>query len=226
MDRHIISIKFAVALTAMTLILLLASSQCTYAAAPFPINAPADVDGDYGEWNIPSQPTNPSNGDFFTYMYLAHKPDFVVLGNVSIRYFNGVVYVLALANWTTPGLADAADAWVKIQSISGNVVDGADNDDGAPPDFQWISPNYDGLGHVRGYEASFNLGPGTYYIQIHLEVLYDGAGATAGSDKDWTQIIIPNGPVVPEPSIALSLVASVAAASGFMVYRRKTQKIP
>ncbi len=217
MKSKIIDTKSAVTLLVLGLTFIVVSSQFASAAAPNVVFGTASVDGSYTEWKIPA--------DFFTYLYEAHKPTKPVLGNVSVRYSSGILYVLVLANQSLPGVKSDDDAWVKITGVSGNIVDGGDAPpNGAQPEFAWIGAGYDGnLNHVRGYEASFVLAPGSYEIQIHLEVVYKGNPASTAGTPEITIVIPPEFPV-PETPFATTLVAVIAAAAVFVVFKRSRQK--
>ncbi len=96
------------------------------------------------------------------------------------------VYVLVLT-LGVPGLDGptyAPAAWAAINTASNKRYTGNSGNDGIPPDFEWVGSKYDGdPQHVQGYEASFQLSPGSYKIIVHIEVFDSGApqtSATAG----------------------------------------------
>jgi hypothetical protein len=114
------------------------------------------------------------------------------------------MYVLIKAEPGVPCLI-SGDPWVAIDRQNNKVVIGTSGDDGIPPDFQWMSPAYDGdPNHALGYEASFPLLPGTYEIIAHVNVFSAGGGqtsATLGFPGNGPQLVVHCLPVLPvEPS--------------------------
>ncbi|WP_200240875.1 SdrD B-like domain-containing protein [Thiohalocapsa halophila] len=122
------------------------------------------IDGDSGDWDL--------NADFFAKLYEAGRPDKDHLADAYVRYSDGTLYVLVLA---TPGnqvSQSAQDAWVKVYDLGSST-----QVDGSSADFAWVTIG----GEVRGYEASFDLAPGSYdEIEIHLNV---NGGDTASTGK-------------------------------------------
>ena len=215
MNKQIMNIKSTVALAVLALTLLMATLQLAYAVAPIPGYGTAVVDGSYAEWNFTT--------DFFSPMYRAwnnggSKP---ITANAYLRYDTSThtMYVLVLA--VPSAVCETTPAGEASVKIDGNIVVSD-----ASPNFAWVGLGVDGNpAHATGYEASFSIDPGTYTIRIHVNMLEGGeSGQTSGTPGKDILLIIGTHNVVPEPSIALSLVAMVAAAGGFMVYRRKSQK--
>jgi hypothetical protein len=159
------------------LLSVLSQTPPAHAAPPAPTYGTANVDGNSGEWNLVN--------DFFTLMYRAGNPSKPVESRAYLRYdcTTQTMYVLVLMEPTSVGYIDpnAQTAWVAINAQNNKVVTENSGDDGIPPDFQWIGQGYDGdPQHVRGYEASFPLAPGSYTIITHVDV-YDAGAQTSAS---------------------------------------------
>ena len=158
-------------------LLAAASALSASAAPPSPTYGTANVDGNSGEWNLVN--------DFFALMYRAGNPTKPIESRAYLRYncSAGVMYVLVLMEPTSVGYIDplAQTAWVAINAQNNKVVTENSGDDGIAPDFQWIGQGYDGdPQHVRGYEASFPIGPGSYNIIFHVDV-FDVTSQTSAS---------------------------------------------
>ncbi len=140
------------------------------ATAPNPTYGTAVVDGSTGDWNLGS--------DFFANMYRAGNPAKPLESTAYLRYdcATGTVYVLVLSAPNVPTLTWPDDAWVKING--GKAVDGTFGNDGTPPDFSWVGLSQDGQ-TAGGTEASFPLAPGTYSIDIHVQVFNDNEEQTS-----------------------------------------------
>src|SRR5262245_17868814 len=163
-------------------ILLTAASLAT-AAPPNPTYGTANVDGNSGEWNLVN--------DFFTLMYRAGDPNKPVESKAYLRYdcATHTMYALVLMEPNSVGYIDpnAQTAWIAINSQNNKVVTENSGDDGVPPDFQWVGQGYDGNPqHVRGYEASFPLAPGSYDIIFHVDVI-DASGAQTSASPGFPQ---------------------------------------
>jgi hypothetical protein len=161
----------------LTSLLLLIASTAP-AAPPNPTYGTANVDGNSGEWNLPQ--------DFYTLMYRAGDPTKPVESKAYLRYdcATHTMYVLVLIEPNSVGYIDpnAQTAWVAINAQNNKVVTENSGDDGIPPDFQWIGQAYDGdPQHVRGYEASFPIAPGSYNIIFHVDVIDSSGGQTSAS---------------------------------------------
>jgi hypothetical protein len=170
------------------------------AVPPQPSFGTAVVDGHYGEWNL--------TADFFADMYRAGGPDKIVESKLYLRYdcITNTMYVLVLVQPGVVGYIDslATTAWVAINTNSNKVVNELSGNDGIPPDFAWIDRGYDGDNwHVRGFEASFYIVPGTYNILASLHVL-DGGIQTSATDIDFPhtgpELVIPDWPSAVGPS--------------------------
>src|SRR5262245_31396721 len=163
--------------------ILLVTSSLAIAAPPNPTYGTANVDGNSGEWNLVN--------DFFTLMYRAGDPSKPVESNGYLRYdcATQTMYVLVLIEPNSVGYIDpnAQTAWVAINAQNNKVVTENSGDDGVPPDFQWIGQGYDGnQQHVRGYEASFSIAPGSYSIIFHVDVI-DASGAQTSASPGFPQ---------------------------------------
>jgi hypothetical protein len=136
----------------------LANNEPTYEAA--------DVDGDYGEWDIP--------GDFFATMGSGAECDGPSYGtNLYLRadcqcgYVILYILVLDTNSPEDPILVQGCDeAWVKIDGDK--VVCSDDGDDDDPPDFAWIGLFGDSDEYAEGYEASVILANGEYLLNVHV----------------------------------------------------------
>lgn len=203
-NKHLIS-----SLTLVILCTLLLSPLAS-AEAPYPTYGTAEVDGDIDEWDL----TN----DFFANMYRAGKEYLgpnpsPIESKLYVRYdiSTATVYVLVLNQPDVIAILSADNAWVAIDGISNKVVKGNFGNDGVPPDFEWV---YNSDEDLVGYEASFVLTPGTYNIDVHINV-QDGGSQTSGT-LSMLQLI-----VVPEAGTLFALL-SIAGASGlFVAIKRK-----
>jgi len=155
-----------------------AAAMPAMAAPPQATYATASVDGISGEWDLV--------GDFFSLMYRAGKTNKPVESRAYLRYdcTDGVMYVLVLMEPTSVGYIDplAQTAWIAINDQNNKMVTENAGDDGIAADFQWIGQGYDGNPqHVRGYEASFAIGQGSYTIIFHVDVVDVNGGQTSAS---------------------------------------------
>src|SRR5205809_2852194 len=160
------------------LALLLTFAGGALAAPPNPTYGTANVDGNSGEWNLVQ--------DFFSLMYRAGNPSKPVESRAYLRYncTTQTMYVLVLMEPNSVGYIDpnAQTAWVAINAQNNKLVTENSGDDGIPPDFEWIGQGYDGNPqHVRGYEASFPLAPGSYNIIFHVDVIDPSGAQTSAS---------------------------------------------
>jgi hypothetical protein len=152
-----------------------------------PSSGTAVVDGSTGEWNLAA--------DLFANMYRAGNPAKPLESRAYLRYdcATGTVYVLVLSEPGVPTLTWADDAWVKI--------DGGKAVDGTYPAFAWVGLSADGK-TARGYEASFPLAPGSYTIDIHVQVFDDNEEQTSRLDAPLTFVLECATPTVtPTPTI-------------------------
>src|SRR3989442_13315191 len=157
---------------------VLASALPALATPPQPTYGTANVDGNSGEWNLVN--------DFFTLMYRAGNPTKPVESRAYLRYdcTTGTLYVLVLMEPNSVGYIDPnmQTAWVAINAQNNKLVTENSGDDGIPPDFEWVGQGYDGdPQHVRGYEASFTIAPGSYNIIFHIDVLDSSGAQTSAS---------------------------------------------
>jgi hypothetical protein len=193
-------------------------------APKVPPIATANVDGIASEWNLAY--------DFFYPLYDGwdNNNKGTILANSYIRYdaSSQTVYVLVLAE--TVGLSGNDVNWISISNYpsgvgdtSNKVVTAATDDDGITPDFHYVGLSSDGV-TIQGYEASFKLAPGTYYITIHMQIQGNGGqGATAGTPIKTVPVTFE----LPEGIFAPSLAAMFAAfvAMGTLgLLKRKNRK--
>lgn len=201
---------------ALTLLLLLATSQFAFAAnPPEPTYGTATVDGDITDWDL--------DEDWFADMLRAQgqggQTD--VLSKLYVRYdlSSGTLYVLVLVEPGYAGLKQNGEAWVKIDGDK--AVDGALDSKFGNPQFAWIEAGYDGnSNHVKGYEASFLLPQGEYTLNVHLNV----QGATGGSDTSGVLKAGIDLFILPETLIGTTLIAVIGAAAVFYVVKRSKTK--
>ncbi|TMQ60761.1 MAG: hypothetical protein E6K72_00370 [Candidatus Eisenbacteria bacterium] len=157
---------------------LLFIASAALATPPQPTYGTANVDGNPGEWNLVN--------DFFSLMYRAGNPSKPVESRAYLRYdcSTQTMYVLVLMEPNSVGYIDPnmQTAWVAINAQNNKVVTENSGDDGIPPDFEWVGQGYDGdPQHVRGYEASFTIAPGSYNIIFHIDVIDSSGGQTSAS---------------------------------------------
>ena len=160
---------------------LLLIASAALATPPIPTYGTANVDGNSGEWDLVN--------DFFTLMYRAGNPSKPVESRAYLRYdcTTHTMYVLVLMEPGHIGYIDPANqtAWVAINNQNNKVVTENSGDDGIPPDFEWVGQGYDGNPqHVRGYEASFTIVPGSYHIIFHIDVI-DASGAQTSASPGF-----------------------------------------
>ena len=187
------------------------------AAAPNPIPGKAIVDGKYKEWNL--------ENDFFANMYRAGDSTKTLEAISYVRYDcdTNTVYVLVLRNpqINDPILVAGNEtfSWTKIDPPGSPEYDGNTGNNGIPPDFAWVGLSPDGK-TAQGYEASFILGPGTYRIVIHTEVLGDNAmqtAATIGFPRTGTAFILPADCDVPPVFIPTPEFPTLALPAGLIL---------
>jgi hypothetical protein len=195
----------------MTLaIVLVLSIYGPVSAADQPTYGTAVIDGLYdGEWDLA--------GDFFANMYEAGNPTKDLLSKAYLRYDcnSKTMFVLVLdADLPGGNIADdgawparePTNAWVKIRAIrSSNIVDGNDDNGGSPtgnpPEFSWVP--FDGIegSTLEGWEGSFALDPGTYNIEIHVNMNPGGRTSSTGKTQNEIQVSVQCDEPVPNPSI-------------------------
>lgn len=198
---------------ATALLLVLSAAQFAQAASPPQPNhgTAIIIDGDLegeSEWILTGDPN-----DFFADMYRAGTSDenHPKESELYLRYdpSTSTLYILVLTI-EGPVIMENDEAWVKI---NGNVkVDGSYPDS----DFAWINPDTN-TGYADGFEAKIYLPQGSYTIDVHVNVWNDGESQTSRPLEvlDLT--------VVPEVAIGTTIVAVIAAAALFAVYKHKKQ---
>ena len=152
-----------------------------------------------GEWNLAN--------DFFANMYRAGDPTKPLESKLYLRYSckTMTMYALVLVEPNGLGYIDlsATTAWIAVNSLSRKVVNEVSSNNGVPPDFAWIGRGFDGNPqHVLGYEASFPITKGNYYIIAHINVWSFGqqTSATVGSPGVGPPFVVPDCSVAVEPS--------------------------
>jgi len=166
------------------LVALLLFAGIAFAAnPPQPTYGTANVDGNYGEWNL----TN----DLFAKMYEAGNPDKTHLSNLYLRYDceNHVLYALVLRVGNAMPEKEENNAWIKIYELSNSPqVYGGSGDNGVPPDFRWV---YAGYNRLIGYEASFFLAEGTYNeFEAHINIWRDKTSSTGKRAQGYIQLVL------------------------------------
>lgn len=176
-------------------------------AADQPTYGTAVIDGDYGEWDLAN--------DFFAKMYEAGDPGKTHLSTAYLRYdCNSKTMFVLVLDVPEDGfyISKTGDnAWIKIRAIqNSNIVDltPAYNNNGSPagtpPESSWVPPNGqegpDGDPLLVGYEASFQLNPGTYNIEIHVNTT-DGRTSSTGKSSNEIQVSVICDDTPPDPSI-------------------------
>ncbi|MBM4467883.1 MAG: hypothetical protein FJ014_20430 [Chloroflexi bacterium] len=142
------------------------------ATPPEPIYGTADVDGDYGEWNL--------SNDFFANMYQGGDPNKDILSKLYLRYDCSTETLYALVRAEDDVDIEAfksEEHWIRIDE--NKKVDDTDGDDGTPPDFAWIARSGD---YAQGWEASAPLAPGIYTLNVHTQV-YERIGEKHEDDQ-------------------------------------------
>jgi len=169
------------------------------ALPPQPALGTAVVDGQYAEWNLTT--------DFFADMYRAGDPTKKTESKLYLRFDcrTRVMYALVLVEPDVVGYIDtgATTAWIAVGAQHTKVAGEESGDDGIPPDFAWIGRGYDGNPlHVRGFEASFYIMPGTTIILAHINVWDDAEDQTSSTGYPGVgpRLEIPQIPSAVEPA--------------------------
>ncbi len=175
-------------------LLLIPSSLVVAANPPEPtyideangIYPPTLNDDSYADWDL--------NNDFFADMLWAwglggHDE---VLAELYLRYDCGSGYLYALVrpveiDGTTPTIRseDTDEHWITIDGTT-MVID-TDGYDGSPPDLAFINDNGT---TAEGWEAVFFLAQGSYSLNAHTNVNYDGESQTAGIEDQSTALLL------------------------------------
>lgn len=212
-------------------LVLVIGLQLSFIAVPasasifHPTYLPADVDGDYGEWNL----VGSSIPDAHLTMYRAFNSNKPQEATVYFRYNGGVMYVLVLVKDGIKAIVDdplGSNAWGKDnETNNGQVVnklyDSASGDDGVAPDFKWIGLSDSGT-RAQGYEASFPIEQGTYTMSIHVQVYDDNKSQTAGTGDFEIIIFLPAGQLPELPAGAL-LAMGLAGIGGIVWFTRRSR---
>lgn len=129
----------------------------------------ATVDGNPIEW---------SSTDFFASMHRAGDPDKVIESNLYLRYDcnTQTLYTLVLNVNGIQAITSPNDAYVKFKTDpNGNhSIKGVGGD---YPSFAWVASG----NTVIGWEGSFQLAPGSYVINAHIQVWDDNAAQTSAT---------------------------------------------
>jgi hypothetical protein len=131
----------------------------------------AMIDGNASEWDTTADfaATMCTAGSVAHDTMTCDGPGKVNLSDLYLRYDCGadVLYVLVLEEDGYQAERSASDAWVTIGGNSNKVVNGSSPKDGALPNFAWVESG----GELVGYEAAFELTPGTHDdVEVHLNV--------------------------------------------------------
>lgn len=217
-DSRFSAKKSVVACSALVLLVVLAFSPLTSAASYTPTIGTATVDGvlDTDEWDL--------SADFFAGMYNGWDATKNHEASVYLKYDppSDTLYVLVLVEPGYVGVVDSKESWVSIQA--------SDNEKTNPKvvfkNFAYVGESG---GYCQGYEASFTLEPGSWWIVVHLNVVLKADlptddTETAGTDGKTIPLVVPPDFVVPETPLATTLLSILGAAGVFMVYRRKQNK--
>jgi hypothetical protein len=147
---------------------------------PYPADWEWDVDAPYY--------IDPDNGDFFANLYLAGKLGNPILGKLYLRYNcgGGWLYALVLPNTdlgvTITELNQLDYHFIKVDGVKKVDANNSPQPLIAPnyypdtPNFAWYDQVGDSAG---GWEAVISLPEGSYALNVHTQVLYDGAPQTA-----------------------------------------------
>ncbi len=205
----------------LAFLFLMAFAQIACAVPPSPAFGIANVDGNTIEWTL---------DDFFAGMYNGWDASNTLEAKAYLRYdiSTDTLYIMVLIQAGYVGLTTPEEAFVTLSfsddgKIDNKVVSDGSGDNGVPPDFCWVGESG---GTAQGYEASFIIGPGNYWIAIHLQVReLTGAPQTAGTDDKTIPLVIPPDHSVPETPIT-PIVVIAAGAAVFVAVRRVRQKKP
>lgn len=195
-NRGLVVVKYSIMLAAIVALLAVPAAG---SLPPVVSVGTAVVDGQYGEWNLAA--------DYFADMYRAGNATKPVESRLYLRYNcrTNIMYALVLVVPGGVGYIDSAatTAWIAINAQNTKVVNELAGADGTPPDFAWVGRGFDGNPwHVRGYEASFYLAPGTHIIIAHIDVwsVSSQTSATMGEPGTGPTIVVPGSPSAVEPS--------------------------
>jgi hypothetical protein len=166
----------------LTILILFASALGVIAstnlarAGDEPTYGTADVDGDYGEWDLVADYfADLENGVGESYAKLYLRVD---------CYCGGATLYVLVLNATDPVILveGGSEVWVKINDVK--VVSSDSGDDGIPPDFAWI--NSDDT-YANGWEASvdYPMRNGDWNLEVHCNSL-NGASETQGFNGELT----------------------------------------
>jgi hypothetical protein len=122
-------------------------------------------------------------------MYRAGNPTKPLESKLYLRYdcLTQTMYALCLREPADPIVAypDPQQNWIAINSQANKLVSGLDQPANAsPPDFAYYNlfgpTPPDSLTYADGWEASFQIAPGSYNIIAHAEV-FQGTGQTSAT---------------------------------------------
>ena len=191
---------------------LLAAAQC-WSVSTGPLSTGSvQVDGRINDWDL--------SDDFYAKMYRAGDPGKKVESNLYLKYncTDGHLCFLVLredysaASDQVIVLEQPDDAWIKIDGVNGNLLDGFDSN------FSWVRLDPDDPSSTLiGWEGCVNLEAGTYNMAAHAQVFSDGEAQTsrttddnAGEARTRFQITIPDcGPGEPPVTGTYSIVGNV-----------------
>lgn len=172
----------------------------------------ATVDGNPIEWTA---------SDFYANMHRAGDPNKVIESNLYLRYDcnTQTLYILVLNVNGIQAIASSQDAYLKykVNPAAPQSVKGVGGDSQS---FAWVASG----NTVVGWEGSFQIAPGTYTINAHVQVWDDNAAQTSATTNgapndrfipitiDCDGVTNPNGPNTPLPPPPVTPVYSI---SGF-----------
>ncbi len=173
-------------------LLFLVAAVSAYAIVPNPAQGTAVINGDAGEWQV--FPMDSGNPDFFASMFRAANSSKDVLSQLYMRQeclTSGDVrmYGLVIPFGQAQGIVESVnDSFVKITAdgidpINGTkYVSGADSPtNGTQPEWAWGQSAGSGLRTLA--EFSFDIHPGMYQLNVHVNIL-DGSGSQTSAVQD------------------------------------------
>jgi len=161
----------------------------------------AIVDGNPIEW---------SASDFYANMYRAGDPNKVIESNLYLRYdcISQTLYILVLNVNGIVAITSPQDAYLKYK-INPSGAQSFKGVGGDSQTFAWVTSG----NSVVGWEGSFQIAPGTYTINAHVQVWDDSASQTSATTNgapndrfipitiDCSGVTYPENPEPPQPPV-------------------------